>query len=103
VQVVNQAIELNGVKLSEELKNLLVGFQAICSDASDQALKAFVGKDMALAENVRSMRGKVDAVSMEVEKAARNQPVEVMTQVLAAAAFLKGAYNLSIDLADLVV
>jgi phosphate uptake regulator len=103
VQVANQALELNGVKLSEELKNLLVGLQAICSDASDQALKAFVGKDMALAENVRSMRGKVGAVLMEVEKAARNQPVEVMTQVLAAAGLLKGVYNLSVDLADLVV
>jgi phosphate uptake regulator len=71
VLAANQALELNGVKLSEELKNLLVGLQAICSDASDQALKAFVGKDMALAENVRSM--------------------------------LKGVYNLSVDLADLVV
>jgi hypothetical protein len=49
------------------------------------------------------MRGKVDAVSMEVEKAARNQPVQMMTQVLAAAAFLKGVYNLSVALADLVV
>ena len=103
VQMANQALELNGVKLSEELKHLLISLQAICSDASDQALKAFVGKDVALAENVRSMRGKVDAVSMEFEKAARNLPVEVMTQVLASAVFLKSVYNLSVDLADLVV
>jgi phosphate uptake regulator len=103
VQVANQDIALNGVKLSEELKNLLVNLQAVCGDACDKALKAFVGKDVALAENVGNMRDKVDDVSMESEKAARTQPVEVMARVLAAAALLKSVYSLSVNLADLVV
>jgi len=103
VQLAAGTLELNGVKLSEELRNSLVGLQEVCSEAIDTALKAFVGKDAALAENVRSLRGKVDVGSVNVEKAARNQNVEVMMQILAAAASLKRVYNLGVDLADLVV
>jgi len=102
-QLAAGTLELNGVKLSEELKSSLVGLEEVCSEACDNALKAFVGKDVALAESVRGLRGKVDAGSMNVEKAARNQNVEVMMQILAAAASLKRVYNLGVDLADLVM
>jgi phosphate uptake regulator len=103
VQVAAKTIELNGVKLSEELRKLLVGLQAICYEAHDQALKSFVNKDIALAENVRNMHEKIETMFADIEKATKDQPLEVMPQILAVPSFLRQIYANSVDLADLVV
>ena len=103
VQVAAKTIELNGIKPSEELQKLLAGLQAICFDAHEQALKSFVNKDIALAENVRNLHGKIETFFADVEKVAKEQPVEVMPQILATASFLRQIYEHSVDLADLVV
>lgn len=102
VQVAAKTVELNGVKPSEDLRKLLVGLQFACYEAHEQALKAFVNKDIALAESVRGMHGKVEAVYADIEKALKSQPLEVMPQILAASSFLKQVYEYSVDLADLV-
>jgi phosphate uptake regulator len=103
VQVAAKTIELNGVRLSEDLRKLLVGLQAICHEAHEQALKAFVNKDIALAENVRNMHERIETVFTAIEKVAKDQPLEVMPQILAASSFLRQIYAHSVDLADLVV
>jgi phosphate uptake regulator len=103
VQVAAKTIELNGIKPSEELQKLLASLQAICFDAHEQALKSFVNKDIALAENVRNLHGKIETFFADVEKVAKEQPVEVMPQILATASFLRQIYEHSVDLADLVV
>lgn len=103
VNIAAKTMELNGQKPSEELRKLLVGLQALCYDAHEQALTSFINKDIALAENVRNMHEKIDAVFADVEKVARGQPVEVMPQILAASSFLRQIYEHSVDLADLVV
>src|SRR3989304_7321824 len=69
VEVATKTVELNGVKPSEELRKLLVGLQVACYEAHEQALKAFVNKDVALAESVRGMHGKVEAVYADIERA----------------------------------
>ncbi len=102
VQVAAKTLSLNGVKPSVELQKLLFDFQAVCSDAHEQALKSFVNKDIALAENVRSMRGKIEALYTNTEKIAKANPVEIMPQILAALSFLKQIYENSVDMADLV-
>ena len=102
VQVAAKTVELNGVKPSEELRKLLVGLQFVCYEAHEQALKAFVNKDIALAEGVRGMHGKVEAVYADIERTIRDQPLEVMPQILAASSFLQRVYEYSVDLADLV-
>jgi phosphate uptake regulator len=103
VQVAAKTIALNGVKPSGNLRKLLVGLQAICYDAHEQALKAFVNKDIALAESVRNMRERIEAMFPDVEAVAKDQPLEVMPQFLSVAAFLRQIYEHSVDLADLVV
>jgi len=103
VQVAAKTIELTGIKPSEELQKLLASLQALCYAAHEQALKSFVNKDIALAENVRNMYGKIETVFADVEKVTKDQPVEVMPQILAAASFLRQIYEHSVDLADLVV
>src|SRR3990172_2398988 len=83
VQVASKTLELNGVKPSEELRKLLVGLQAVCYDAHEQALKSFVSKNIALAENVRNMRARIETLSAVIERVAKDQPLEVMPQILA--------------------
>jgi phosphate uptake regulator len=103
VQMAVKTIELNGIKPSGELQKLLAGLQAICFDAHEQALNSFVNKDIALADNVRNLHGKIETVFADVEKVVKDQPVEVMPQILATASFLRQIYEHSVDLADLVV
>jgi phosphate uptake regulator len=103
VQMAAKTIELNGIKPSGELQKLLAGLQAICFDAHEQALNSFVNKDIALADNVRNLHGKIETVFADVEKVVKDQPVEVMPQILATASFLRQIYEHGVDLADLVV
>jgi len=103
VQVAAKTIELNGVTPSEELRKLLAGLQTVCYKAHEQALKAFVNKDITLAESVRNLREKIAAMFHDVETVARDQPLEVMPHILAVASFLRQIYEHSVDLADLVV
>jgi phosphate uptake regulator len=103
VQMAAKTIELKGIKPSEELQKLLAGLQAICFDAHEQALKSFVNKDIALADNVRNLHGKIETIFADVEKVAKDQPVEMMPQILATESFLRQIYEHSVDLADLVV
>jgi phosphate uptake regulator len=103
VKMAAKTLELNGVKPSEELRKLLVALQTICYDAHEQALKAFVNKDIASAENVRNMFEKIKPLFADIEKVAKGQPIEVMPQILAVTSFLRQIYEYSVDLADLVV
>jgi phosphate uptake regulator len=103
VKIAAKTLELDGVKPSEELRKLFVGLQTLCYDAHEQALKAFIAKDIASAENVRNMNEKIRALFADIEKVTKEQPVEVMPQMLAAASFLRQIYEYSVDLADLVV
>ena len=101
-QVANEALGLNGIKLSDEMKALLDDLQKVCSGASDEAVKAFAGKDVFSAENVRNMHAKIDALSGQVEEAAKNQPFSQLPQILAVTNLLRRVYDLSVSLADLV-
>lgn len=102
VQVASKTLELNDIKPSDDLTKLLSDLQVVCYAAHENALKSFVNKEISLAETVRQMRKKVEALSADIEKALRTQTVEVMPQTLAATAFLRQIYDHSVDLADLV-
>jgi len=102
VQVAVKTLELEGIKPSEELRKLLANLQVICYDAHDQAVKAFINKDIKMAENVRQLRTKISSLTSEIEKTAKEQPLEVLPQTLAITASLMQIYEYSIDMADLV-
>jgi phosphate uptake regulator len=103
VKIAAKTLELDAVKPSEELRKLFVGLQTLCYVAHEQALKAFIDKDVALAENVRNMNEKIKVSFAAIEKVTKQQTVAVMPQMLAAASFLRQIYEYSVDLADLVV
>ncbi len=103
VQLAHKTIALNGIKLSGELGRLLVDLQAVCCTAHSAALKAFLNKDIALADSVRNQRGNIEKNYSDVEKAAKESSVDMMPQILSAVSFLRRIYENSVDLADLVV
>lgn len=103
VQLASDTVTLNGIKLSDELRKLLFEIQSVCCEANEQALKAFLTKDISQAENVRNLRGKIEAANSNVERVAKEVSVDLMPQILAAMSFLKQIYERSVDMADLVV
>jgi phosphate uptake regulator len=103
VQFASNTLTLNGIKLSGELRKLLLELQAACSEANEQALKSFLNKDISLAENVRNLREKIELTYSNIERVAKESSVDLMPQTLAAVAFLRQIYERSVDMADLVV
>jgi len=103
VQIASKSLELKGVKPTEELNKLLSDLQAACYQAHEQALKSFVNKDIVSAENIRRNREDIQTLSARIEKTAKEQALELMSQILATTGFLKQIYEHSVDLADLVV
>ena len=103
VQVASNTITLNNVNLSEELRMLLIDLQSVCCEANEQALKSFLTKNIALAENVRNLRGKIESTYSNVERVAKESSVDLMPQILLTVSFLRQIYERSVDMADLVV
>jgi phosphate uptake regulator len=103
VQVASSTIVFRGVKLSDELRKLFFELQSSCCEANEQALKSFLSKDISMAENVRTLRGKIEANYSKIEGVAKEACVDLMPQILAVASFLRQIYERSVDMADLVV
>jgi phosphate uptake regulator len=103
VRVAMKTIELKGTKLGDDLKKIFVDFHTLCFDAHESALRAFFASDIALAEDVRASRGKMDKAFANIEKVVKEQSVEIVPQVLAVASFLRQIHEHSVDIADLVM
>ncbi len=103
VQEATNTISLNGVKLPEELRKLFIELQSACCDATEQSIKAFIAKDISIAENVRNMRKKIEGTCGKIEEATKESSVDLMPHILAAVSFLRQIYERSVDMADLVV
>ena len=95
--------ELKGSKLDEALKRLIVEFHALCFEAHENALKAFLAGDAGLAEDVRNMREKIEKALATIEKSTKAQSLEVMPHLLAAVSTLHQIYEHSVDIADLAM
>ena len=67
VQFASNTVALNGIKLSDDLRKLLFELQSACSEANEQAIKAFLNKDISLAENVRNLREKIELTYSSIE------------------------------------
>ncbi len=103
VRVALKTVELKGAKLAEGLRKLFVDFHMACFEAHENALKAFLSGDVALAESVRGMREKIEKTFANIEKVARAQSLDIVPQILATASFLRQIYEHSVDVADLAV
>ncbi|MCL1971098.1 MAG: phosphate uptake regulator PhoU [Candidatus Bathyarchaeota archaeon] len=102
VQIATKTLELHGFKPYGELLKLLKDLQAVCLGANEQALKAFINKDMTIAENVRNAKTNIRDIYADIEKVAKNQPLDVMPHLLVTTSFIRQIYEHSLDMADLV-
>jgi phosphate uptake regulator len=102
VQIATKTLELHGFKPSGELSKLLIDLQTVCLETNEQALKSFINKDMSIAENVRNMKTKIRDIYTDIEKVAKNQPIDAMPHLLATVSFIRQIYEHSLDMADLV-
>ena len=103
VRTAFKVLELKGVNLDEALKRLIVEFHALCFEAHENALKAFLAGDAKLAEDVRNMREKIEKALATIEKSTKAQSLEVMPHLLAAVSTLHQIYEHSVDIADLAM
>jgi phosphate uptake regulator len=103
VRVSMKTVELGGEKLDENLKKQFLAFHVLCFGAHEDALKAFLTGSIDLAERVRAMRNRIEKEFGKFEEVARAQSLEIVAQILSAAAFLRQIYEHSVDIADLAV
>ena len=103
VHEASNTITLNGTKPSDELRKLLLELQCACCEANEQAIKAFISKDISVAENVRNMQKKIENTYYKIEAVTKESSVDFMPQILAEVSFLRQIFDRSVDMADLVV
>ncbi len=103
VEVAYKALALKDVKISREVSQLIGKFQSMIFEAQENALKAFFGHDVILAEEVRDERMKMESVFHDIESAAKKQSTEVVPLILTVASSMYRIYDHSVDIADLVM
>ena len=103
VRIAQKTVELKGAKPDKELGKLFTDFQAVCFEAHEKALTAFLTADIDLAEKVRDMRKIVEKEFACIEGLAQAQSIDVVPRILAIASFLRQMYEHSVDISDLAV
>ena len=103
VRLSMKTVELDGEKLDEDLRKQFLALHAICFQAHEEALTAFLTGSIDVAEKVRGMRDKVEKEFAKLEEVARAQSLDIVAQILSAASFLRQIYEHSVDISDLAV
>jgi len=103
VRIAFKAVDMKGVKLSQELKKMFADFHAMCYEAHENALEAFLSGNVDMAESVRAESDKVNKSFAEIEKVAKAGSLSIVPDVLAVSSFLREIYNHSVDISDLVI
>ena len=103
VKIALKTLEFNKLKASEDVQTLIHSLQTLIFNTHKQALQAFITKDIILADKVRKINTKLTPLFTTIENASKNNPVEILLQILATISFMRQTYENSVDLADLVV
>jgi phosphate uptake regulator len=102
VEIVHKVLALKGAKISE-VSQSIAKFHSMVFEAQEKALKAFFGRNVVLAEEVRDERSKMEQMLHDIESAAKKQSSEVVPLILAAASSIYRIFGYSVDIADLVM
>ena len=103
VHIANKTMELKGKKFSQHLAKRFMDFNLLISQARENAFTSFLTGDVALAESVRYMRGKIEKAFEMMEPVVTAAPVDVVTHLLEATSSLRQIYEHSVDIADLAM
>jgi len=101
-QIAQNAINLPQ-KVAKETSQIILRFHTKVYESHEIALNALFSRDVSTAESVRAKQEVVNKVFLEVQEAARNQPVEIVPPTLDTASSLNRIYDYSVDIADLVM
>lgn len=103
VRAACKVVILNGPKLNDEIKKLLLKFHTLCFEAHENAVNAFLAGNVSLAVTVGDMRKSIEESFSALEKGAKAQNQDIVPYFLAALSALKQIYEHSVDIADLVM
>ena len=103
VEIAHKALALKKLKVQAEVAQLTAKFHSMTFDAQEKALKAFFGRHVALAEEVRGERAMMDDMLHEIESAVKKQSAEIVPIILTAVSLLYRIFGNSVDIADLVM
>jgi phosphate uptake regulator len=104
VQIAETVKTLKGIKLGGNISQILLKLHRAVFNAHENALKAFLTHDIELAESIRDEREGFRSLMKDVETLAKNeQDVNIVGVVVSAAETLGRIYELSVDIADLVM
>lgn len=103
VQIAELAVKLENAKVAKELAQLLLKLHTVAFEAHENALKALLTRDIALAESVRNEIKNVSRLYGEIESVVQTQYVDIAPQFLAAASSINRIYDHGVDIADLVI
>jgi phosphate uptake regulator len=102
VEISHKALAPKDEKATGEILQLLIMFHSVVFDAQERAMKAFFGRDVVLAEEVRDERKKIENMFHEIESVVQRQSVVVPT-ILTVASLLYRIFGHGVDIADLVM
>jgi len=100
-QIAENAIELEGEKITKDLSQRLTSFHRIAFKSHEDALRALFTRDLSLIEAIRSKRELVSNTLHDIETIVQAQPIKFAPYILAASSSIEQIYGLSIDIADL--
>ncbi|MHA2128740.1 MAG: PhoU domain-containing protein [Promethearchaeota archaeon] len=103
VKIALKTLEPNRLSPSADLQKLIQASQTLIFRGHKQALQAFLNKDIILANKVRKLSEKIESLFVDIEKASKNAPFNILPQILATTSLMRQTYENSVDLADLVV
>jgi phosphate uptake regulator len=104
VQIAETLNALKGTKLKEGVSQVLRRLHNSVLNAHEDALKALFDHDINLAESIRERRDEIKKLTRDVETHAKNeQDINIVGIVVSATASLGRIYDLSVDIADLVM
>jgi len=99
-QIAENAVKLEGAKITDELSKLLRRFHRIAYEAHENAVKALFSRDISLADSIRTQRETIASLFQEIETIVHSRPVEFSPYLLAASSIGR-IYDHSVDIADL--
>jgi phosphate uptake regulator len=100
-QIAENAIKLEGVKMSKELSQQFINFHRIAYESHKDAVRALFARDLSLAESIKTRREKAINILHEVEAFVHSQPIKFSQYIIAAASSIERIYDYSVDIADL--
>ncbi len=100
-EIAEYAIKFEGLKLTDESSKALYNLYKVVHEAYEDAVVAFLSRNISVAESVREKKPVIEELSHKVESSANTLPVERAQDLITVLSLLNRIYDHSIDISDL--